>query len=179
MAAEEEIGFGVGEFTEAMGRTVIRGHGRAGRVVFVTLGKRDEAADGRLGAFIWLGRSRRGDSGRAVIGRVFVLFLLQATPVLDVARMLVEGFGEDVAARAVSDKIKIARRRRMRRRFKSGPAGVGDRSRRQTVDGVCIVRRPFFDLGAQDRPTKRRLAADQPVDDRRDPTEGACPCAAD
>ena len=80
--------------------------------------------------------------------------------------MLVERFGEDMAARAVGDKIKIARRRRMRGGFKRGAARIGDRSRRETVDGVGVVGRPLLDLAAQDRPAERRFAADEAVDDR-------------
>ncbi len=147
IAAKEKIGFGEGEFAEPVGGTVIRRHGPVRRKVFVTLGKRDETADGRLRALVGLGRGRRGNAGRGAINRAVGLFLLQSPPVLDVARMLVERFGEDMTARAVGDKIEIARRRRMRGGFKRGAAGIGDRSRRKAVDGVGVVRRPLLDLG--------------------------------
>src|SRR5262245_19243239 len=80
--------------------------------------------------------------------------------------MLVEGFGEDVPARAVSHEIKVAGARRIGRRLQCGAARIGDRPRRQPGDDISIVWRRLLDFAAHDGPSEGALPPDKAIDDR-------------
>ena len=81
--------------------------------------------------------------------------------------MTVERIGEDMAAGAIGDEIKLARARGIGHRLERGPAGIGDRTRRQAIDLIGIIGRRLVDLGARQRPAERPLSADDAIDNRR------------
>src|SRR6516164_3718107 len=71
------------------------------------------------------------------------------------------------SAGAVGDEIKLARARRTGGGLERSTTRIRDRSGRQTVDLVGVVRCRLLDLALHDRPAKRAFAADQAVDDGR------------
>ena len=106
------------------------------------------------------------DSGRQHSGPAQAL-LLDLAPARDVLLVLVVGLGKDMAARAVGDEVEVLGAGRIGDRFKSGPARIGDRPRRQALDRIGVVGRRRVDLAAQDAAAERAFAADEAVHDRR------------
>ena len=113
-----------------------------------------------------LGRRRSGRRRRVGREPVFGV-LLDLPPMRDVLEMLVQRLRERVAAGAVGDEIELLRPHRVRRRLERRFARIADRSRRQAVDIVGVVRRRLIEFGLGDRMAERSLAEHQPVDDRR------------
>ena len=85
----------------------------------------------------------------------------------DILEMLVERFGEGMAAGAVGDEIDFLRRRRIGDCLERGAPGIADRPRRQSGDDVSVVGSRLLQFRPGNRMAERALAEHQSVDDRR------------
>src|SRR6202022_3933693 len=119
------------------------------------------------GVGIGRGRSRRRLRIVSWLDRIVLNGLFHRAQPGDVFLVLVVSFGESVPAAAVGDEEQVAGTRWIGSSLKRSAAGIGDRSGRQAVDDVSIVRRRLLNFAALDRPAQRSLAADQPIDDGR------------
>ena len=120
------------------------------------------SSSGRRGARRAGTRRRRGSARRG--GRTLRLDL---APARDIALVLLDRLGEDMAARAVGDEIQFPGARRAGDGFHRGSARIGDRARRKTIDRVGVVGRRLGDLVLGEAVPQGTLAADQAVDDGR------------
>src|SRR5262245_3531082 len=97
--------------------------------------------------------------------RLALEILFHQAPLLHVGVVILEGFGEGVAAAAVGHKVELAGFARPQHGLDRLPPRVADRRRRQPVDLIGVVRRLLADLGFLDRASPHHLAAEQAVED--------------
>src|SRR5688572_2077295 len=79
----------------------------------------------------------------SLLGRAALLEHAQSG---DVLLMLLIRFGEDVPARSIGNEEELPGARRIGSGLKRKSAWIGDRSRRQRVDDIGVVRRRPFEI---------------------------------
>ncbi len=139
-------------FSKPVRCAIILRHLRAKRKIFNQRREIDQTADGGLRAFIIFRRDRRRSIRQRMINHLFrflLLFLFNPSPLLNIARMLFERLGKNMAPCSICDKIEILSCGGISCRLKRGASRISDWSRRQAINCVGVVGRPFFNFRTQ------------------------------
>ena len=122
-------------------------------------------------------RCRKGAVGRPLRGscrgggRFGALLLalgpFDLTPARDIVIMGIEARRKRMAAGAVGDEIEVLGLGRLQHGLDRRAPGIGDRSWRQAVDLVGVVRGLAIELLLRDGMIEHALAANQAIDDGR------------
>src|ERR1700730_2343034 len=84
-----------------------------------------------------------------------------------VFQMLVIAVRKRMPASAISHKVELLRARRVGGGLDGRTAGIGDRTGRQPIDQIGVVRRRLRNIALREGSTQRSFAENKPVDDGR------------